>query len=153
MQRGVGILLRIDHPDQHVNLLHQPIDLPAVTLIGRIVVGQVHQHQPTQDRIVALHQVAPGDVQPIKQLVGQFLAPVGGHGPVGGGTFKPRLGQPGTRQGVEQAGLARTGCPGQGDDGVVAGERQTTINPVHHLLGTGHEPIVQPPGHQFGCLG
>ena len=44
VDRGVGVLLRVEDPHEHVGELHQPVDLEVVRDLGRVVVGQVEQH-------------------------------------------------------------------------------------------------------------
>ena len=69
VQRRVGVLLRVDHPDQHVDQLHQPIDLHPVLPLGGVVVRQVEQDQPVQrlGRLrVPLQRMSPGDLQPVQ---------------------------------------------------------------------------------------
>ena len=48
VDRGVGVLLRVEHPHQQVDQLDQPVDLEPVRHLGRVVVGQVEQHEPAQ---------------------------------------------------------------------------------------------------------
>ena len=50
---GVGVLLRIEDPHQHVGELDQPVDLEVVRDLGRVVVGQVEQHDALQLRVLA----------------------------------------------------------------------------------------------------
>ncbi len=45
MQRGVGVLLRVHHPDQQVGALHQALRAHAVLGHDRVVVGQVEQDE------------------------------------------------------------------------------------------------------------
>ena len=55
MDRGVGVLLRVEHPDQHVGELDQPVDLEVVGDLGGVVVGEVEQHDAAQlDVLVGL---------------------------------------------------------------------------------------------------
>ena len=46
----VGVLLRVDHPDDQVDEAEQPVDLQPVGPLDRVEVGQVEQHQPAQRR-------------------------------------------------------------------------------------------------------
>ena len=43
VDRGVGVLLRVEHPDQQVGELHEPVHLEVVGHLGGVVVGQVEQ--------------------------------------------------------------------------------------------------------------
>ena len=67
VDRGVGVLLRVEHPHEHVGELHQPVDLEVVRDLGRVVVGQVEEHDalaarcprlPVDEHRVARHLVA-----------------------------------------------------------------------------------------------
>ena len=48
VQGLVGVLLRVDHPDEQVDELDQPVDLEPVVEHGRVVVGQVEQDEPVE---------------------------------------------------------------------------------------------------------
>ena len=52
VERGVGVLLRIDHPHEHVDDAHEAVDLLAVGDLRRVVVGQVEEHEAVQGRVV-----------------------------------------------------------------------------------------------------
>ena len=106
VQGGVCVLLRVDHPDQHVDQLDQAVDLLAVCGLCGVVVGQIDQDQAVERRVVALHEVPPWHVQPVEQVGGQLRPPVGSHRLARGRTLQPRLGKPGARDGIEEAGLA-----------------------------------------------
>jgi hypothetical protein len=56
VQGGVGVLLRVHHPDDDVDQPQQAVHLLAVIGGGGIVVGQIDQHQPVE----ALLLGAPG---------------------------------------------------------------------------------------------
>ncbi len=44
VDRGVGVLLRVEDPDQQVGELDEAVDLEVVGHLGGVVVGQVEQH-------------------------------------------------------------------------------------------------------------
>ena len=48
VDRGVGVLLRVEHPHQQVGELDQPVDLEVVGDLGGVVVGQVEQHDAVE---------------------------------------------------------------------------------------------------------
>ena len=77
MQRGIGVFLRVDHPDHRVDQLDQPIHLEPVGGLRRVVVRQVEQDQPVQLRDRAAAESVPArDLQPLQQLlVHQLAAP------------------------------------------------------------------------------
>ena len=48
VQRRVGVLLRVEHPDDDVHQPQQAVHLLAVTGGGGVVVGQVDQDKPVE---------------------------------------------------------------------------------------------------------
>ena len=48
MQRGVGVLLRVDDPHDEVGELEHPVDLEAVGGLDGVEVRQVEQHQAAE---------------------------------------------------------------------------------------------------------
>ena len=68
VHRRVGVLLRVEHPDQQVDQLHQPVDLQPVRQPDGVVVGQVEQDQPGRVGVAAACRSVPaGDLQPVEQ--------------------------------------------------------------------------------------
>ena len=133
MKRGVGVLLRIDHPREDVDHLHEPIDLGTVSVGRRIVVGQIEQHQTLElTGHFAGRQFAGADRpdgagrpetltvrhgEPVEQRVGA----VAEHRGERGGCRRPAhtdSGQLGTGDRVEQRRLPAARRAGEGDDRV-----------------------------------
>ena len=50
VQGGVGVLLRVEHPDEQVDALHQPVRLEPVRDLHGVDVRQVEEHQPLERR-------------------------------------------------------------------------------------------------------
>jgi hypothetical protein len=46
VDRRVGVLLRVQHPHEHVDEGDEAVDLQPVRHLRRVVVGQVEQHEP-----------------------------------------------------------------------------------------------------------
>ncbi len=72
MDGRIGVLLRIDDPDQHVHQLHQPIYLQAMVQLGGVMIRQVQQYQPVQGRIrlrIGRQRVPSRDLEPVQQLL------------------------------------------------------------------------------------
>ena len=117
MDRGVGVLLRVEHPHQQVGELHQPVDLQVVGDLGGVVVGQVEQDHPVERVVLALgveHRVAPRlvprrDAEPVQQLVGTLAPPDAGGRPRRGRAAYADRGELEADQRVEGGGLARPG--------------------------------------------
>jgi hypothetical protein len=112
MNGGVGVLLRIDDPDQHVDQLHQPIDLHPMVEFGGIMIRKIKQHETVEcsiQRRIGLQRVPTGYLQPVQQILSRLLAPTARHGMCSGGTAYPDRRQRGARQGIEDRGLPRPG--------------------------------------------
>ena len=132
VDRGVGVLLRVEHPDHQVGELDQPVDLEVVGDLGGVVVGQVEQDDALQRAVllaeveqrVAHDLVARGDAEVVQQLVGTLLAPHAGGRPRRRRTAYADRGELDTRERVERRRLARAGRAGERDDGVVGGEAE-----------------------------
>ena len=74
MQRGVGVLLRLDHPEDEVGEPDDTLRLEPVRRLDRVEVGEVEQHEPGEP--VRVDPVAAGDLEPVEQRVAA-LAPDG----------------------------------------------------------------------------
>ena len=90
VDRGVGVLLRVEHPHQQVGELDQPVDLEVVGDLGRVVVGQVEQDDALEvagpraagvEHRVADDPVPRRDAEPVEQLVGAVGPPHAGGRP------------------------------------------------------------------------
>ena len=164
----VGVLLRVEHPDDQVGEGEQPVRLHPVRLLDRVEVRQVEQDKAAQGRLVVGVQGAlPGEpprrgyAQPVQQRTGPVGTPQAGVRHAGGGPAHPDLRQLQPRERVEQAGLPAAGRPGEGHHAVVPGQSQPLTDPVHHGTGGGQalvrhvvldraqEPLqrVHPVGH------
>ena len=66
VDRRVGVLLRVEHPHQHVDEGDEPVDLQPVRHLRRVVVGQVEQHEPAQV-VLRFQGVPAGDLEPVEQ--------------------------------------------------------------------------------------
>ncbi len=132
VDRGVGVLLRIEDPHEQVRQLHQPVHLQVVGDLGGVVVRQVEEYDAVQRAVLAArveHRVAGdpvprGDVEPVEQVRGVVGTPDTGRRPGRGRAAHPDRGELQSRQRVEGRGLARAGGTGDGDDRVVGGETQ-----------------------------
>ena len=79
VDRGVGVLLRVEDPDHQVGELDQPVDLEVVGHLGGVVVGQVEQHHAAQGVVLAArveHRVAHDavarrDAEPVEEVLGR----------------------------------------------------------------------------------
>ena len=151
VDRGVGVLLRVQHPHQQVGQLHQPVDLEVVRDLGRVVVGQVEQHHALQGVVLpdgVQHRVARGlvarrDAEPLEQLVGALTAPHAGGRPRGRGTAYADRRELEAGQRVERGGLARPGGTGDRDHGVVRGEAQPAGGTVDDRARVVDELVVE----------
>ncbi len=157
---GVGVLLRVEHPDHQVGELDQAVDLEVVGHLGRVVVGQVEQHHALQRAVllaeveqrVAHDLVARGDVEVLQQLGRALLAPHAGGRPRRRRTTYADRGELDARQGVERRRLARAGRAGQGDDGVVGGEPEPGRDPGGRGLGLVDDVVVEAAARGFAGL-
>lgn len=89
VQDGVGVLLRIDDPDDGVDERQDAVDLLTVLHGRRVVVGEVHQNEAAQLRVAvgALDGASaqpPGDAEPVDERRGA-VAPTARDGCGGGG--------------------------------------------------------------------
>ena len=129
VDRGVGVLLRVQHPHHQVGELDQPVDLEMVGHLGGVVVGQVEQDDALE-RLVLLAEVEQGvahglvarrDAEVVEQLLGALLAPHARGRPRRRGTAYADRGELDPRERVERRGLARSGGAGDRHDRVVGG--------------------------------
>jgi len=139
VDRGVGVLLRIEDPDHQIGQPHQPVDLEVVGDLGGVVVGQVEEHDalellvgPTAvEHRVTDDAVTLGDAEPLQQLVGALGAPDAGGRP--GRRLSPHAdgGQVEPDQRVERGGLTGAGGASERDHGVVGRELEPRGGPLH----------------------
>ena len=145
MDRGVGVLLRVEHPHQQVGEL-RPAGRPRGGGRPRWSRGRAGRaaRRPSSSLVLAAagveHRVAGGlvprrDAEPLEQLVGALAPPDAGGRPRGrrAADADGRELEPGQR--VERRGLARPGRAGDRDDGVVGGEPQPAGGPVDDRRG------------------
>ena len=159
VDRGVGVLLRVEHPDQQVGQLDQAVHLEVVRHLGRVVVGQVEQHHPVEGVVAAAavveHRVAGGlvarrDPEPVEQLVGTLAPPDAGRGPRGGRAADADGGELEAGERVERGGLARAGGTGDRDDRVVGGEPEPAGGAVDDRPGVVDQRVVEPSAGGLG---
>jgi hypothetical protein len=121
---GVGILLRVQHPDHQVGLLDELVDLVGGVGHDRVVVRQVEQDQAGHRLLAAVQRAGPGvpvaarDAQPLQQRARSGHAPDAGVHVPGHRPGDPDGGEVGAGDLVEQGGLAASGAAGQRDHGV-----------------------------------
>ena len=92
MERGIGIFLRVDDPDEEVDELDQAIRLEPVGEVGGVLVGEIKQDQTIEfvlaagieDRLVS-ELVTPRDTEPVKQWLCTVRTPHAGKGMCGRG--------------------------------------------------------------------
>ena len=118
VDRGVGVLLRVEHPDQQVGQLDQPLDLEVVRDLGGVVVGQVEQDQPSRSRVRGRCRASSRAVtwcrfgMPSQSSSSRAVgAPGAGRGPRRGRPAYPDRGELEPGQGVEQRGLPEPVAP------------------------------------------
>ena len=158
VDRGVGVLLRVEHPHHQVGQPDQPVDLEVVGDLGGVVVGQVEEYDALEPVVLAArveHGVAGDlvprrDAQPLEQLVGTVPAPHARGRPRRGGAADAdgRELEPGER--VERGRLARPGGARDGDHGVLGGEPEPPGSPVRRRLGVVDELVVEAPARGPG---
>ncbi len=78
----IGVLLRIEHPDDQIHDADQPVRLDPIVGGDRVHIGQIEQHQSAQRRLVlAVQRALPhetparGDAKPVQQRVGATRVP------------------------------------------------------------------------------
>nr|MCF0102305.1 hypothetical protein [Streptomyces sp. MH191] len=152
VQDGVGVLLRIDHPDDGVDEGEDPVDLLAVFHGRRIVVGQVHQDQPAQLGVAVgpldgTSAQSSGNAQPVDERR-RAVAPTAHERRGGGGAAHPGLRDRDPGERVEQRRLATAGRPGQGDDRVLPGEPAARRRLLQDPARLGQRAAVQPGARQ-----
>ncbi len=156
MEDRVGVLLRVDDPDDRVHEGQHPVHLLAVRDGRRVVVGQVHQDEPAQ---LGLHLGAlqgasaqpSRDAEPVDEG-GRAVAPAARDGRGGGGPSYARLRNGHSGERVEQLGLAAAGGAGDGDHGVLPGEPAPRGRLVEDPSGLGEGAAVEPgagESHEF----
>ena len=143
VDRGVGVLLRVEHPDEHVDQRDEPVDLQPVRHLRRVVVRQVEQHEPAQV-VLRFEGVPAGDLEPVQQRARACGIP---HRRVRHAGRRPaharqRHLRPGQR--VEQRRLAAAGRSGEGDDGVRPRQPHALTGAPRQLPGGGEQRVVEP---------
>src|SRR5665647_2738635 len=133
VERVVGVLLRVDHPDQEVYHRQQPIHHLAVLRRDRVMIGQVEQDQAAQrrlgfavERALALEPVIGGDLEPVEQAV--RLASPDARADLR--RRRPKHAHLGERQAgnrIEQARLARSGAADECHDRVAVSYTHLTL--------------------------
>ena len=155
MQRGVGVLLRVEHPDQQVDQLDQPVDLEPVLHPDRVEVGQVEQHQPVQRR------PRRRGGRPRRAGAGPPASPAArrrsrrprpprwrrGRRPA-----YPDLATALAGQRVEQRGLAAAGGAGERDHGVARRRAAAARRPCRRPGGLVDQRRVEPPAAELDDL-
>jgi len=122
VQDVVGVLLRVDDPDEDIDHGEEPIDLLGVVFLHRVVVRQVEEDQPVERPLPlplqeGVEEHAALDAEEVEELV-RPNTPRAGAGAPGRRPGRTRIREAGAREGVEQRGLPGTGPTHQGDDGV-----------------------------------
>ena len=69
MERRVGVLLRVDDPDDEVGEADDAVDLEAVRRLDRVEVRQVEQHEPVE--VAGVQAVSPRHLEPVEERVGR----------------------------------------------------------------------------------
>ena len=154
----VGVLLRVEDPHEHVGERDEPVHLEVVRHLGRVVVGEVEEHDALErvglasgvEHRVTGRLVARRDAQPLQQLAGTLGAPDARGRPRRGGPAYAdgRELQPGQR--VERGRLARARGTGDPDDRVVRGEPQPAGAALDHRGGTPDQLVVEPTPGRLG---
>ena len=155
VHRGVGVLLRIEHPDEDVDESHHPLHDLAVGGTGGVEVRKIQQDQA--GAVVGEPGYRPGvvpvaDVQPVQQLIAALGAPdssegLGGRRPPGG-RRRDFL----AADGVEKGRFAAAGGAEESDDGVVPREGAPGTGPVQHLQHAVQDIVRKCAGGQFAGL-
>ena len=148
VQRGVGVLLRVDHPHEQVDEAHEPVHLDPMGDLDRVEVGQVEQDQPV--RAAAVERVPRRHLQPVEQpVVGR--AEDGGARRRGGRPRDALADERATRERVEQGGLPRPRRSGERDHRRLEAVPETLAGAADHrprgLHGARFEPV---PGQLHG---
>ena len=149
VQRGVGVLLRVDDPHHEIGERDHAVHLEAVLAHDGVEVGQVEQDEPVQ---LVPHAVAARHLEPVEQRVVDAAPdrrargrrrgpPVAGRGELGAG------------ERVEQRRLPRAGRAGEGDHGALDAEPEALAGAPHDRLGGRHGRAVEPAAGELGRLG
>ena len=70
VQRGVGVLLRVDDPHEQVDEPHEPVDLEPVRGLDRVEVGQVEQDEAVRRRRRRARAASGTSSQSSRRVVG-----------------------------------------------------------------------------------
>src|SRR5690606_23712777 len=141
VQHVVGVLLRVDDPDQQVDERQEPVDELGVAGRDRGVVGQVEQHEAAQVGLVGAGERRVAQEAPLAGGVEEAGPGGARRTPDARGGLRRRrpddadVGARGPGEGVEQGGLAGAGPPDERDDGVVDAELEALDDP--HEIGAG----------------
>jgi hypothetical protein len=138
MNGCVSVLLRIDNPDQHVDQLHQPIDFHPMVHLGGVMIRKVQQDEAVERRSdagIGLQRMPSRDLEPVQQIFGRFGAPAAGHRVCRRRAAYADSCQSGSRQGIEDARLARSCGPSERDHRGASGNGQPTVGLVAYAPG------------------
>ena len=137
MEDGIGVLLRVEDPDEQVDHLHQPVHLSAMRLLGRVVVWQVQQHQAVERVVLARvenallgNSVPQRNAQPFEQWCDALCAPDARQWLASSGPPNPYACQLDARDRVEDRRLAAAGGAGERNNGVVRGQTAALTRPL-----------------------
>jgi hypothetical protein len=161
VQRCVGVLLGIEHPDEKVGVLDQAIHLEVVRNLSRVVVGQVKQDQAVELGVLsgrvqhaqAGDLVARWDAHPLQQPLRTVGTPGARQRPRGGGSAYTDASKLEVSQRVEQRRLARAGGTGKRDDRVIPRKAQPFAGTSAKHLGRRKNLFVDAPATRRDRLG
>lgn len=136
VEDGVGVLLRVDDPDDGIHQRQDPVDLFAVLHGRRVMVGQIHEDEAAQLRLRlrALQRPPPQpsrNPQPVDEAR-RSVAPTARDRRGRGGPADARLRDRHPRERVEQRRLATAGGARDGDDRVLPREPAPRRRLVQH---------------------
>ena len=128
VERGVGVLLRVDDPHEQVGERDDAVGLAAVRGLDGVEVGQVEEHEP--GRAPAVPAVAAGHREPVEQRAGAVTPHRRGGGrrrrPADARRHEVRAGER-----VEERRLAGAGRAGQCHDGRLQPQPEPVAGPPH----------------------
>ena len=149
VQRGVGVLLRLDHPGDEVGEPDDAVDFEPVRGLDRVEVWEVEQDEAVE--AVGGEPVAARDLEPVEQRIGA-VPPDGG---LAGRRRRPAAADrcerfPGER--VEELRFPGTGRTGERDDRRLESEAQPFPRTGDDRAGPLDGVLVEPPLRKFGGL-
>ncbi len=113
----VGVLLRVDDPEQRIHLPGKPLGDRPIRALDRVEVGQVEQHELLRariDRVFAQHAFA--NLEPVQQVDRTLGLPADRERLGGGRPSHVRAGDVIAHERIHEAGLARASRPEDTDD-------------------------------------